>query len=54
MHTLHHSKTSSGGKLCVVYSLAYHVKQPCLLTAGSYGPVKVWKVSGWQDEEESE
>ena len=36
----------------MVYSLAYHHKEPCLLTAGSQGPVKVWKTAGWDAEEE--
>lgn len=52
MYTLHHVKTPS--KQSIVYSLAHHHKQPCLITAGSYGPVMVWKVKGWKELEELE
>ncbi len=38
----------------IVYSLAYHPSQPTLLTAGSHGPVIVWKPIGWQDEKEEQ
>ena len=53
MHTQRQPKAISS-KPCVVYSLAHHRKQPCLLTAASYGPVAVWKVKGWKEEEEEE
>lgn len=36
----------------MVYSLMHHPKESCLLTAGSYGPVRVWKKSGWDAEDE--
>ena len=52
MHTLCHDKSSS--KSTVVYSLSHHRKQSCLLSAGAYGPIKVWKVKGWEEEEEEE
>ena len=50
------SSTSGGGRggagRCVIYSLAHHPKDSCLLTAGSHGPARVWKKKGWEDEEE--
>ena len=38
----------------MVYSLAHHPKESCLLTAASHGPVRVWKKVGWETEEEEE
>ena len=35
----------------MVYSLTHHPKESCLLTAGSYGPARVWKKTGWNEEE---
>ncbi|CAI8047078.1 WD repeat domain-containing protein 83 [Geodia barretti] len=43
-----------GSSRCVVYSLAHHPKESCLLTAASHGPVRVWKKVGWETEEEEE
>ena len=64
VHTLDHVSGKSCGeggagqkaetrRPCVVYSLAYHHKETCLLTAGSYGPVKVWKGQEWSQEDDS-
>ena len=50
MHTLQHTpkaKSEAAGRECVVYSLAYHHKEACLLTVGSFGPVRVWKTVTW-------
>ena len=54
IHSLPHSKPDAGGRACVVYSLCYHHKEPCLLTAGSFGPVKVWKSPNWEAMAEEE
>ena len=43
-----------GGGRCVVYTLTHHPKESCLLTAGSQGPARVWKKTGWNREEEEE
>ena len=56
-HSLLHSKPDAGGRACVVYSLCHHHKEACLLTAGSFGPAKVWKSPDWDPamaEEEGE
>jgi mitogen-activated protein kinase organizer 1 len=45
-------RDGGGGSRCVVYSLAHHPKESCLLTAASHGPVRVWKTVGWETEEE--
>eukprot|EP00731_Ephydatia_muelleri_P018378 Em0011g418a len=50
--SVNHSRPGAQNKECVVYSLAYHPKEPCLLSAGSWGPVKVWKNSAWTPEED--
>lgn len=52
VHTLRHPVTQS--KPPVAYTLAHHRKQSCLLSAGSYGPIMVWKVKGWDEEGEEE
>ncbi len=55
VHSLQHETSKVGvAKVGVVYSLSHHRKQSCLLTAGSRGPVRVWKVKGWAEEEEEE
>ena len=57
IHTISHLPSASstshsrGGGKCVVYSLSHHPKKSCLLTAGSHGPVRVWKKAGWDAEE---
>jgi len=50
---LHGGGGGGSGRSCVVYSLAYHHKETCLLTAGSFGPVKAWKGQGWSPSEKS-
>lgn len=42
--------SSSKGRPCVIYSLSYHPSKICLLSAGSYGPVNVWKASDDENE----
>ena len=53
MQTLRHEKPSQS-KSSVIYSLSHHHKQSCLLTAASRGPVRVWKVKGWEEEADEE
>ena len=36
----------------MVYTIVHHHKEACLLTAGSYGAIKVWKVKDWEEMEE--
>lgn len=32
------------------YSLSYHPKEPCMITASSDGAVKVWRPKNWEPE----
>ncbi|XP_003390666.1 PREDICTED: WD repeat domain-containing protein 83-like [Amphimedon queenslandica] len=50
VQTLKQSQSSS----CIVYSLSYHPNSACLLSAGSEGPVKVWKRQEDMKEDEDE
>ena len=58
VHTLHHATPTKDGaslpgdKPPIIYSLSWHPTKPCLLTAGSRGPVRVWKPPGWKEEED--
>ena len=45
-------KIASGEGGAVVYSLSYHPRHPCLLSAGAQGSVKVWKGPEWNNEDE--
>ena len=57
VHSMLHSlraRPEEGGRDCVVYSLCHHQKEACLLTAGSFGPVKVWRSADWREGEEEE
>jgi mitogen-activated protein kinase organizer 1 len=42
--TLNHD---AGNRRCIVYSVSFHPRHPCLLSAGSFGGVKVWKPADW-------
>lgn len=37
----------------IVYSLSYHPKEDCLLSASSDGTVKLWRTNDWTSEEDS-
>ena len=50
---LNHGPSSKGGSPCITYSLSYHPSKVCMLTVGSYGPVRVW-VGPENDEEDNE
>lgn len=51
VETLKQGSSSS----CVIYSLSYHPNKACLLSAGSEGPVRVWKSrEDMKDDEDDE
>ena len=57
VHTLEHTAVAdrhAPSKPCVVYSLSHQSTVPCLLSAGSLGPARVWKAAGWDEEEDEQ
>ncbi|XP_064387082.1 WD repeat domain-containing protein 83-like [Halichondria panicea] len=53
VHTLQLSKKGDR-KPPIVYSLCWHPTRPTLLSAGSHGPVTVWKPTGWREQDDDE